>query len=64
MVADDRSEPKLAVANDVKLELVTVKLSVGVVCKVLVDVGGICATALAMVNVGNVTALELAAEGE
>lgn len=68
MVAEDRSEPNLAVADEVKPDLVRVEVSVGD-WKVLVDVACICAAAaaLAMVIVGivcNATALELAAEGE
>lgn len=69
VVAEDESEPKLAVANEVELDLVRVEVSVGVVWKVLVNVGSVCTAdvGLVMVNVGiacNATALELAAEGE
>jgi len=48
-----RSEPKLAVANEVKPDLERVDVSVEVVWEVLVDVGSI-----------NASALELAAERE
>jgi len=70
VVAEDRSEPKLAVANEIKPDLVRV---VEVVWEVLVDVGSIsaatasAAVALAVVNVDvacNAAALELAADGE
>jgi len=78
VLAEDKSEPKLAVANEVKPDLVRVELevSVEVVSKILIDVGGIScaaasadAVALAMVNdevsnASNATALELAAERE
>jgi len=76
VVPEDRSEPKLAVANDVKLDrdLVRVEVSLEVVWEVLVDVGRISiaaftatAVVLAMVCDGvacNVAALELATDGE
>lgn len=71
VVVEDRSEPKLAVANEVEPDLARVEVSVGVVWKVLVVVGSVCTTAaaaaLALAIVGIVcdaTALELAAERE
>jgi hypothetical protein len=68
VVVEDRSEPKLAVATEVKFDLVRVEVvSVGVVWKVLVGVGSNCAGAddAAGLNVGVAcNALELAAERE
>lgn len=70
VVPEDRSEPKLAVTNKVKLDSVRVEVSVGVVWKVLVDICSFCAAValvMVMVDVGiacNSTALELAAERE
>jgi len=74
VVDEDRSEPKLAVANEVILEEVRVEVSVEVVWwEVLVDFGRISTSAafaaveLAMVNNGvacNIAAPERALDGE
>ena len=64
MVVEGRSGPKLAVADEAKLDL---EASVGVVWKMLVEVGTICGTAVALANDGvacNAAALELAAARE
>jgi hypothetical protein len=50
-VAEDRSEPKLAVTNEGKLDSVRVEVSVEVVWKVLVDVGSVCTFAVALMMV-------------
>jgi len=73
VVDEDRSEPKLAVANEVKLEVVRVEVSVEVVWwEVLVDFGRISTSAfiaveLTMVDIGiacNIAAMERALDGE
>ena len=64
VVDEDWSKPKVAVANEVELDLITVEVSVVVVWKVLIVVGSVCAVAV-MNRVGcGAIVMELAAEGE
>jgi hypothetical protein len=72
LVGEDMSEPKLAVSNEIKPDLVRVDVSVEVVWEVLIDVGSVCTAAATAVPMGmqdvevacNATALELAADRE